>query len=66
MYDKCFAPGTMYLSPVGVMVVVVVAAQSYQCTQTDGVGEEDLCACIHPHLAKPETTKLAFALIKLC
>lgn len=36
--------------PVAVVVVVVVAPQGCQAPQADGVGEEDLCASIHPHL----------------
>lgn len=37
---------------VTVIVVFVVASQSSQRPQTDGVGEEDLGASIHPHLTQ--------------
>ena len=36
--------------PVGVMLPLVVAAQGSESPQSYGVGEEDLGACIHPHL----------------
>lgn len=37
---------------VAVIVEAVVAAQGGQSSQPDGVGEEDLCAGIDPHLKK--------------
>ena len=39
----------MYLLP-AVVVELVVTAEGCQSSQTDGVGEKDLCAGIHPHL----------------
>lgn len=42
----------MHCVPVAVVVVSVVASQSCQRTQTDGKGEEDLGAGIHPNLEK--------------
>lgn len=35
---------------VAVIVVVVIAAQRREEAQANGIGEEDLSACIHPHL----------------
>ena len=37
---------------VGVMVELVVASKSCKRTKTDGVGEEDLCSSINPHLKR--------------
>lgn len=37
--------------PVAVIVVFVVAPQSSQRPQTDGIGEEDLGASVNPHLS---------------
>lgn len=39
-------------SPVAVVVILVIAAQGREATQTDGKGEEDLGASIHPHLQR--------------
>lgn len=44
--------GLVVLTPVAVIVVFVVAAQSRQGAQADGVGEEDLGAGVHPHLTE--------------
>lgn len=37
-------------SLVAVVVVTAVAAQGCEKAQADSIGEENLCACIHPHL----------------
>lgn len=39
-------------SPVAVVFVLVVAPQRRHGAQTDGIGEEDLCAGINPHLPR--------------
>lgn len=36
--------------PVAVVVVGIVASQSCETAQADGIGEEDLGSCIHPYL----------------
>lgn len=38
-------------TPVAVVVIFVVAPQSSQGAEADGVGEEDLGPGIHPHLS---------------
>lgn len=40
--------------PVAVVVVFVVASERGEATQTDGVREKDLRACVHPHLKTQE------------
>lgn len=36
--------------PVAVVVILVIASQSREAAQADGVGEEDLSSSIHPYL----------------
>lgn len=45
-------------SPVAVVVELVVAAQGCQAPDTDGKGEEDLGARVHPHLHREKEGKL--------
>lgn len=58
--------GKLMLLPVAVIVVFVVAAQSCQRPQTDGIGEEDLGASIHPHLVQKEKNKTIKSYWKWC
>lgn len=45
-------------SPVAVVVILVVAAQGRQAPYTDGKGEEDLGARVHPHLHREKAREL--------
>lgn len=36
--------------PVAVIVVFIITSESSQASNADGIREEDLGACIHPHL----------------
>lgn len=44
---------------VAVVVEAVVAAQSGQRAQPDGVGEEDLCAGVDPHLKRGQRSQVS-------
>lgn len=44
-------------SLVTVVMEAVVTAQCSQGTQPDGIGEENLCASINPHLSQTEMSE---------
>ena len=47
---------SLEISPVRIMLEFVVAAESRKGAETDGRGEEDLCAGVDPHLRDEHTT----------
>lgn len=44
------SPFVFFFLPVAVVVIGIVASQSGEAAQADGIGEEDLSSSIHPHL----------------